>query len=195
MNMLKPRIGELQDEIKRKDQRVAELRNEIDELRDLNNAALRENVEDAVNCIDSWKEAFDMVQDDAGIWSAAPWWKAHWELLDRYNKLARLWNKYPLPLINRQPRNVRLKPLAASDAQVIQVQRMRKQGTSLKLRSRTKPALRLQTRRTIIGQERLHTDRTSIKHLAKIDPDRAQQARWKARKAHRRRPTGPASSG
>jgi hypothetical protein len=45
-------------------------------------------------------------------------------------------------------------------------------------------SLTLRTVRTIIGRAQ-GTDRTTMKHLARIDPDRARAASWKARKRTR----------
>jgi predicted nucleic acid-binding Zn-ribbon protein len=59
------RIGELEGEIKQRDKRIMELREERDAERALV-AEMREQVRDANETIDQWIEAFGMVQNDKG---------------------------------------------------------------------------------------------------------------------------------
>jgi hypothetical protein len=59
-------VGELEDELKARDRRIEELREEIDELRDLV-TRLREHDEDTDNVFESWKEAFGMEMTEDGI--------------------------------------------------------------------------------------------------------------------------------
>ena len=166
------RIGELEDEIKHRDRRIAELRGEIDELRDLVER-MEENVEDAGNVIDSWKEAFGMelVQDG---WTWKPFWDERNDLLGKYNDLVRRWNKW-VPLINRQ--NVG-RPLAASEAQCAQVLKLRKDGTSLRgIVEETN--LGLGTVRTIVDKAN-NADRTTKRHHRRLEPEIATS--WKRQK-------------
>jgi hypothetical protein len=177
-------IGELEDELKVRDRRIEELRKEIDEQRDLI-TRLREHADDYVNCLEAWKEAFGMEMTDAGAWTWKPFWNQHSEIVAEHNKLVHKWNKY-LPLINRQPRNVG-RPLAASEAQVGEVQKLRKMGRSLRGIAED-TSLGLDTIRTIVGKMS-GRDRTARKHrswLERID-DRQHQAAWK-----RQRRTGDA---
>ena len=83
----KPTIGELEDELKRRDERIEELRQEIDEQRDLIQR-MEENVDDAANVIDLWKEAFDMVESESGVDLGAVLGRAQ-ALVDDYNDLVR----------------------------------------------------------------------------------------------------------
>lgn len=77
------------------------------------------------------------------------------------------------------PRNVG-RPLAASEAQVDTVRKLRKAGRSLRgIVDDT--SLGLNTVRTIVGRMD-GTDRTSVKHYQRIAPDRARMAAWAARK-------------
>jgi hypothetical protein len=85
------------------------------------------------------------------------------------------WNKY-LPRINGEPRNVG-RPLAASEAQVVQVLKLRQQGYSLRdIADET--SLGLSTVRTIVAQKN-GTDRTSKRHRQRIELA-ARQIRWSA---------------
>jgi hypothetical protein len=171
--------GELQDEIKHRDKRIEELRQEVDEQRDLIRR-LREHAEDYDNCIERWAEAFGMVMTDDGMWTWEPFWKEHNELVDDYNDLVRRWNKF-LPLINREPRNVG-RPLAASEAQCAEVLKLHKQGRSLRgIADDT--SLGLNTVRTIVDQRR-GRDRTTKKHRQRFERIELGKllAGWKRRK-------------
>ena len=134
----KQQIADLEGSLKQRDDRIAELREGIDELRDLisrlRGAPPRANVE----CIQSWMRIqFEMVQTESGGWTWGPFWDEHNGLHRRYNDLVRRWNKY-LPRINREPRNVG-RPLAASEAQCAQVLKMHKGGIVARHRRRDQP--------------------------------------------------------
>jgi TolA-binding protein len=137
---LQSTIGELQDEIKRRDERIAELRDEVDELRELN-TKMREHVEDAGNVIERWAEAFGMEMVEDGAWTWKPFWDVYQSLIDEhskvvrdYNALVREWNSY-LPVINGASEKQRKpvgRPLSAEDREVAQVQKLHKEGRSLR---------------------------------------------------------------
>ena len=165
------RIGELEDEIAHRDRRIVELRQEIDDLRD-RVRRMEENVEDSANVIESWKETFDMEQTDDG-WTWKPFWEQHHKLIEDYNALVRQWNKY-LPILRRQ--NVG-RPLAASEAQCIQVLKLHKAGNSLRgIAEET--SLSLNTVRTIVSKA-TGADRATKSRWQRIDPDRQRLATWK----------------
>ena len=178
-------VGELEDELKARDRRIEELRTEIDELRDLV-TRLREQDEDADNLIESWIEAFNMVLNEDGKYSYAPFVDDYEKTVDEYADLVRRWNKY-VHIFNMQNRNVG-RPLAASEAQVAEVRKLHRQGRSLRgIADDT--SLGLPTVRTIVGQMN-GDDRTTQKHrdrLERIEIDRQQIAEWK-----RERRTGDA---
>jgi hypothetical protein len=180
ISMTRKTAGELQDELKRKDERIEELRTEIDEQRDLI-SRLREHAEDYNNCMERWKESFGMAMTDSGGWTWEPFWKEHWQTIDDYNELVRKWNKY-LPLINGQAQPVG-RPLAASEAQVVEVLKLHKQGRSLRgIVDDT--SLGLNTVRTIIAKDS-GNDRTSKKHrqwVERIELDRARLASQRRQK-------------
>ena len=177
-------VGELEDELKVKERRIEELRLEIDEQRELIDR-LRENSEEADGVFEAWIETFEMERTDSGGLTWKPFWQEHNQLIDDYNDLVRRWNKY-LPVINREPRNVG-RPLAASEAQVVQVQKLRKAGRSLRGIAED-TSLSVDTVRTIVGKMN-GNDRTTTKHrqrLERID-ERQRLAKWK-----RQRRTGDA---
>jgi hypothetical protein len=180
-------VAELEDELKVRDRRIEELRKEIDENRDLIQR-LREHAEDYVNCLEAWKDALGMVMTEDGKWTWAPFWDDHNALIDDYNELVRDWNKW-LPLINREPRNVG-RPLAASEAQVAEVWKLRKGGRSLRGIAED-TSLGLDTVRTIVGKM-IGRDRTTRKHRSRLEriDNRRQQVTWK-----RQRRTGNALPG
>src|SRR5262249_41560490 len=156
--MARKTVGELQDELKAKDRRIEELREEIDEQRDLTRR-LREKVEDAIAVVDRWAETFDMVQSESGGWTWGPFWDEHNKLVDEYNALVRNWNKW-VPVINGRTQPVG-RPLAASEAQCAEVLKLHKQGRSLRGIAE-EMTLGLNTVRTIVDQRR-GSDRTTKK--------------------------------
>jgi hypothetical protein len=168
-------VGELEDELKLLKRRNEELRKEIDDQRELV-TELRDHAGDFVNCLESYRDTFGMVETDSG-WTWEPWWNEHKQLVADYNKLVRLWNQC-LPLINKQPRNVG-RPLAASDAQVVEVHKLRRAARSLRGIAED-TGLGLDTVRTIVDKMS-GKDRATKKHrdqLERIDL-RPRMATWK----------------
>ena len=151
----KPTLDELQDELKRRDERIEELRQEIDEQRDLIQR-MEESVADAENVIERWKEAFGMTQAESGGWTWEPFWNEYKALIDKFNDLVRQWNKY-LPVINARTQPVG-RPLAASEAQQATVCKLHKAGKSLRWIA-DETSLGFNTVRTIVGKAE-GTDRT-----------------------------------
>jgi hypothetical protein len=172
-----------EDEIAHRDRRIVELREEVDQLRDLVRR-MEEDVEESDNVIESWKETFDTELTDSGSWTWKPFWDQQAALVDKYNELVRRWKKY-LPLIRRQ--NVG-RPLAASHAQCEQVRKLRKAGRPLRSIA-DETGLGLNTVRTIVVKAE-GTDRATKGHWRRIEPDRAEATRWK-----RQRRTGNALPG
>ena len=162
--MARKTVGELEDELKRKDERIEELRAEVDEQRDLIKR-MEEHADNYVNTMESWKESFGMEQTERGTWTWEPFWDEHDQLIADYNDLVRRWNKY-LPKINGDLRNVG-RPLAASETQVEQVLQLRKQGYSLRgIADET--SLGLNTIRTIVAKKN-GNDRTTTKHRRRLE--------------------------
>jgi hypothetical protein len=169
------RIGERQVELKRRDERIAELRDEVDELRDLVRR-MEEHAQDFINCMEAWKDTFGMIETDRGGWTWEPFWEERKQLVDRYNDLARRWNKC-LPAINGRQQPVG-RPLGASQAQCEAVRKLRGAGTSLRGIA-DEANLSLATVRTIVGKTD-GTDRTTKHH--RIALDRGTALSWKRRK-------------
>jgi hypothetical protein len=176
------RSAELEDELKQRDDRIRDLRADLDKA-DALISKMREHVEDCSAQTESWIEAFDMVQDDDGAWKWSDAFVGGQEWFEKYQVLLRKWNQF-VPEWNAhvRPRNVG-RPLAASEAQVAEVLKLHKAGGSLRGIAED-TSLGLATVRTIVAQ-RDGTDRTTVKHLQRIDPDRAAAARWRARKRTR----------
>jgi hypothetical protein len=168
------KIGELQDAVKHRDRHIQDLKREIDESRDLVRR-LEENVEDCDNVLESWRDTFQMVQTDDG-WSWKPFWNEHNALIDKHNELVNRWNRF-VPLLNNRRVG---RPLAASEAQVAEVLKLHKAGMSIRdIADET--GLGRNTVFTIVGRK-AGTDRTTKRHRARIEPDRAQTARWKSQR-------------
>ena len=170
------------DRITARDARIRELRADLDKM-DALVGKMREQVEDCDAQIEFWIEAFDMVQNDDGAWKWSASFVEGQEWFEKYQALLRKWNQF-VPEWNAfaRPRNVG-RPLAASEAQVAEVLKLHKAGGSLRGIAED-TSLGLATVRTIVAQ-RNGTDRTTVKHLERIDPDRAAAARWRARKRTR----------
>jgi hypothetical protein len=81
----------LEDELKQRDDRIGELRADLDRAEQLV-WEMREHVEDASTLIDSWIEAFDMVQDDDGAWKWSTAFVESHEWFKKYDALVTKWN-------------------------------------------------------------------------------------------------------
>jgi uncharacterized coiled-coil protein SlyX len=179
------RIGALEDELKHRDKRIAELKAELDEARALI-ADMEEHVQECREITESWIEAFEMRRNDDGkmlVW--ASFVEQHDDLVERHNALVREWNKMVTTYnVVVAPKNIG-RPLEASEAQCIEVQRLRKTGASLRTIV-TQTGLGLRTIRTIIGRQN-STDRTSKRTnaLRKRELNRQRMLSWRARKRTR----------
>ena len=118
---LKARIEELEADLQARDGRIKELKAEQREAHDLVDQ-MREQVEDSNTMVESWIEAFDMVEDEDGMWTWGPGIKAlhdnHARLQDQHQKLLRKWNKLVGDYNSTVAPRERGRPLEASDAQV-----------------------------------------------------------------------------
>jgi hypothetical protein len=178
--MARRTIAELEDELKHRDRRIDEQREEIDRLTDLVRR-FGENAEDYSNTMEAWRDTFDMTMTDKDTWTWEPFWDKRSKLIADYNDLVHRWNRF-LPLINGRTQPVG-RPLGASDAQVDEVKRLHKRGVSLRgICDHT--SLSFRTVRTILGRID-GTDRTTRKHrdrAHRIEIDKQQQAEWKRQK-------------
>ena len=116
--------------------------------------------------MDSWKEVFDVVEREPGLWvfdpSQTDAWNRYTELAEKYKALVAEWNKAvadfnAMYARKRDPG----RPLGASEAQVEEVRRLHAEGKSRRfIAERT--GLGERTVRTIIEQKH-GKDGTSIK--------------------------------
>ena len=210
------RIGELEDELKRRDERIAELRNEVDELRETQDRLrehLEEGRAITESWCETFD--MELTADNCWTWKPF-WNEhnkiidEHNALVARFNALVRDWNTH---IADAKPRRNVGRPLAASAAQVRRVLKLRRGGLDIetlvsdaigldaadpaKLGSKyDKPpmslrqiaeetSLGLNTVRTIIAQAK-RTDRTSRKHLARVEPQAIDRQRLARRKRQRR---------
>ncbi len=182
------RIAELEANLKRRDEQLKEAREERAEALLLVDA-MREQVKESGELIDGWIETFDMTRGENGNWIFDPkqgkLWEAYSDLLDRHQKLARDWNKfvgeYNVTITARDLG----RPLAASDAQVKDVLKRRKDGASLRAIA-SAMSLSLRTVRTIVDNDQ-GTGRTSKRtnELRRREFDRLRAAAYRARKKAR----------
>jgi hypothetical protein len=202
--------GELEDEIEHLTRRVEELRQQIDEERDLV-TRMTENVEDADGVIEHWKEAFEMVLTDDNKWSWGPYlkeaaeckidleWqrKEHNALVQKHNDLVRKWN---MKMLGGQPVG---RPLGASRAQIAQVLELRNDGMSLRAIA-DETSLGLNTVRTIVDKKhnvgraarrarqlmrKMHTQADEAWEVEAWEIPRDKGAKQKARKFKRQKQT------
>src|ERR1700683_4273091 len=147
------RVSELGDQVAHRDRRIAALRDEIDELRDLVTRQ-RENSEEFRSILDDWSKAFDMAETDGGRWRWGPFVEQHNKRGCAYSDLVRRWNKYYYLFRGGQPIG---RPLLASETQIAEVLNLHKRGVSLRgIVDET--SLGLPTVRTIIAKKQ-GTDR------------------------------------
>jgi len=178
--------AELRAEVERLSEQVKELRGELSKAHDLV-YEMREQVEDSNALIDNWIEVFDMEQGEDGVWlfdsQQRKLWQDHAALHEAHQKLIRQWNKF-IGEYNSTvaPRDLG-RPLQASDAQVKEVLRLRKAGTSLRAIA-AQTNLGFRTVRTIIekmaGTGRTGK-RTNVLRKRELDRLRAAEYRAKAR--------------
>jgi hypothetical protein len=175
-------IAQLEDELKEATRRNDELRRERDE-RDALVAEMREHVETSNAQIESWIEAFDMEQDQNGLWQWDTRIISGEEWFEKYRALVKQWNAAVADFnVKIAPRPVG-RPLAASEAQVETVLKLRKQGTSLRdIVDET--SLSFSTVRNIVGNQN-RTTRTWKKWFKRIQPDRLAEASWRSRSRQR----------
>jgi hypothetical protein len=163
-------IADLEEKLEAKDKRIAELRDELDEERE-RCQRLREHVEDRESIIQSWIEAFELELKDDGNYSMGSFLAGYNKHVDEYNDLVRQWNRF---CVSARQRNVG-RPLAASDAQCVQVLKLHKAGHSLRAIV-DETGLGFQTTRTIVAKQ-IGADRTTKRHRLALDPSLRRIAR------------------
>jgi lambda repressor-like predicted transcriptional regulator len=162
------RVAKLEDELKQRDERIKDLRRELNEA-ELLISEEREHVEEVDGLLDSWIEAFGMTQGEDGKWTYAEWMNDAAMCRDLYLNLVKQWNHNvgEFNRILRPPRNVG-RPLAANEEQVAQVRKLRKAGRSLRAIA-AEIELSLATVRTILDRDD-GSDRMTKKRWQKLHP-------------------------
>jgi hypothetical protein len=167
---LNGRIADLETEVRILKDDKKQLRNGLDEANELVRE-MREHCEHANSVIEDWKHSFDMELHDDGKW----YWNSsdpavlqnYSDLIDIHNRLVRDWNRYASTFM---PRNFG-RPLQASESQVQDVRRLRKDGVSLRGIAK-ETGLTLRTVRTILDQgsdrERTRTGDNRRKPIDKV---------------------------
>ena len=174
--MAKPDPSKLEDDlktarrdIKLKDERIEELRREVDDTRELLRE-MEEHVSDRDAYLEGWISAFGMVLNDKDEWTWDNFVQAYRKNIDDYEDLRADYNK----LVGRFNRNIARvqpvgRPLAASEAQESVVLKRHKAGKSLRdIADET--SLGLRTVRTIIGRAN-GSDRTTAQRRLRLDPE------------------------
>jgi hypothetical protein len=127
---LNQRIADLERETRFKDDRIRELKDEIDRNRQVC-AGLEEHLQERDEYLETFITAFGLTLDDDGKWGNGEFIRAHSDLVDRfndlvdrYNKLVRDFNHYA---VRPQPVG---RPIAASETQQKQIIKHHKAGKS-----------------------------------------------------------------
>jgi hypothetical protein len=126
----KLRIADLERELKLKDERIRELKDEIDEGRELVRR-MDEHAKEHEEYLEHFITTFGLVMADDGKWSNGEQLKEWRALLDTYDDLRLRYNK----LVGRFNRNIAVvnpvgRPVAASEAQQAQIIKYHKTGKS-----------------------------------------------------------------
>ena len=171
--MAKSRIVDLEREIKLKNERIEELREEVDETRDLVRR-MSEHVEAGDDYLDNFITAFGLTLNDAGEYTNDEFLKGYHELafeldnmVSNYNKVVREYNDL-LHLAQRHLGHGRPvgRPIAASEAQQAQVLQYHREGRSLRWIAETMTL----SRRTVhtIVEKGEGSDRTTTKRRLRL---------------------------
>jgi hypothetical protein len=165
-NILKQRIADLELELQRKDERIGELRDEVDQGRELVRR-MEEHIQERDEYLESFVSTFGMELGDDNCWRWTPFITAHNELVDkfndlieRYNKVVRDFNHYA---VVPQPVG---RPIAASEAQQAQIVKHHKAGKSARWIAE-EMTLSRRTVTTIIDK-RDGTDRTMARRRQRL---------------------------
>ena len=164
----KPRqtVADLERELQLRDERIHELKDEIDETRDLLRR-MEEHVQEGDEEFEHFITVFDMEEDADGMWRWSKFFDEHYALEDRHDDLITRYNK----LVHRFNRNIARvnpvgRPIAASEAQQEQIARHHKAGKSARWIAE-EMTLSRRTVTTVI--DKLDgTDRTTAKHRQRL---------------------------
>jgi hypothetical protein len=160
------RIADLERELKLKDERISELKDEIDEQRELVRR-MEEHAKEHDEYLESFITTFGLVVNDEGKWSNGEFINTHNALVVRFNDLRDRYNK----LVGSFNRNIATvnpvgRPLAASEAQQAQIAKLHKAGRSARWIA-DEMTLSRRTVTTVISKLD-GTDRTTAKHRQRL---------------------------
>jgi hypothetical protein len=166
MNEHEQRIADLEHELKIKDKRIAELKNELDNANDLVRR-FEELARDRDAYLENFITTFGLELNDSGEWENGECIRdqkrtvgAYRDLVIRYNKLVSIWNR---STASSRPVG---RPLAASDAQQAQIIKHRKDGKSERWIAE-EMTLSRRTVTTVINRHSTK-DRTTAQHRRKL---------------------------
>ena len=169
----KDSVGALQDELKRCNERIAELRDERDEYRDLIRRQ-REHIEDATGYLENFVTTFGLTVTEDGGYTNSDFIERHCELIRSEDKLITDYNK----LVGRhtalldENNNLRGnqrpvgRPVAASETQQTQALAYHKEGRSIRWIAESMTLSR-RTVSTVIDKAD-DVDRTTTKRRVKL---------------------------
>jgi hypothetical protein len=124
------RIADLEHELRFRDQRINELKKELDEERELVRS-MEEHVTEADEHLEHFITTFGLVMDDDGLYHNGEFITEYQDSLDKYIDLIDRHNKL-VGIINRHIAKVNPigRPIAASEAQQIEIRKHHKRGKS-----------------------------------------------------------------
>jgi chromosome segregation ATPase len=145
------RIADLERELRLKDERINELKDEIDESRSLMRR-MEEHVQERDEYLETFITTFGLVLNDKNEWENGEFIQQHNglvdkfnDLIDRYNKLVGNYNRYAMA---PQPIG---RPIAASEAQQAEAAKHHRRGRSARWIAE-EMSLSRRTVTTIIGK-------------------------------------------
>jgi hypothetical protein len=163
---LKQHIADLERELQLKDERISELKDEIDESRELVRK-MEEHAQEHNEYLETFITAFGLTLNDDDKWENGEFITGYRALVDqyenlrgRYNKLVGDFNRYAVP-----PRPVG-RPIAASEAQQAQIIKHHKAGRSPRWIAE-EMTLSRRTVTTVIDKHH-GTDRTTTKRRQRL---------------------------
>jgi hypothetical protein len=160
------RIADLERELRFKDERINELRDEIDQERELLRP-MEEHITERDEYLESFITTFGLELNDDSCWTWGPFITEHNALVEKYNDLIGRYNK----LVGTFNRNIAVvnpvgRPLAASEAQQVEIVKHHKRGKSARWIAE-EMTLSRRTVTTIIGKLD-GSDRTSNLHRRRV---------------------------
>ena len=177
-NSAETTIAQLEDELKEAQRQIDELRRERND-RDMLIAEMREHIKARSALTEAWIEAFEMEQDLDGTWR----WKSSFaegdEWFAKYHVLLKQWNAAVADFNAKIASRPVGRPLAASEAQVAEVCKLRKQNRSLR-NIAEETNLGLSTVRSIVYDED-RAMRAWRKRFEPIQLDALAEASWRSR--------------